>query len=181
MAKIHGTCLHLMQRMYISYEDKRILAYLIGGLATLFGTVIYGMVAAHKFGALADGGCLSLSYGKYPGRLYNLEFPLLTVMLLIYYAATCAFFWGIVKAQYILPFFCLLVATMGFIGHAHVERMLFEVSEDERRFIIVAFVFTTAVLVFASAITMLLYREMNNLRRYKVEEFNELFAPEDKY
>lgn len=42
-----------------------------------------------------------------------------------------------------MPFFCLLVATVGFIGHAHIERMLFEVNEDERRFVIVAFVFTT--------------------------------------
>lgn len=177
MAKTNGTCLHLLQWLHISYEDKRILAYLIGGLATLFGTVIYGMVTAHKFGALADGDCLSLSY------VYNLEFPLLTIMLLIYYATSCAFFWGIIKeqSQYILPFFCLLVATMGFIGHAHVERMLFEVSEDERRFIIAAFVFTTAVLVFASAIIMMLYREMNNMMRYKVEQFNMLFVPEEKY
>lgn len=37
-----------------------------------------------------------------------------------------------------------------------------------------------AVLVFASAITLMLYREMNNLRRYKTE-FNELFAPEEKH
>ncbi|EAT41809.1 AAEL006570-PA [Aedes aegypti] len=176
MSKVYENSLYFIQRMHIPYEDKRILAYLIGGLATIFGTVIYAMVAAHKFGALGDAGCLSLSY------VYNLEFPLLTVLLMVFYVTACAFFWGIVKerSQYILPFFCLLVATVGFIGHAHVERMLFEVSEDERRFIIVAFVFTTAVLVFASAITLMLYREMNNLRRYKTE-FNELFAPEEKY
>ncbi|XP_065089945.1 uncharacterized protein LOC135711132 [Ochlerotatus camptorhynchus] len=169
-------CSRIIQWFHISYDDKRILSYLIGALATVFGTVIYAMVAAHKFGALGGEGCLSLSY------VYNLELSLLTVMLLVYYAASCAFFWGIYKeqSQYILPFFCLLVATMGFIGHAHIERMLFEVNEDERRFVIMAFVFTTAVLVFTSAITLLLYREMNNLRRNK-EDFNELFAPEEKY
>lgn len=32
---------------------------------------------------------------------------------------------------------------MGFIGHAHIERMLFEVDKDERRFVIMAFAFST--------------------------------------
>ena len=68
MSKVYEKSLHFMQRVHIPYEDKRILAYLIGGLATLFGTVIYGMVAAHKLGALGDAGCLSLSYGKYSGK-----------------------------------------------------------------------------------------------------------------
>ncbi|XP_058833460.1 uncharacterized protein LOC131691237 [Topomyia yanbarensis] len=164
-------CLAIYKWVQIPYEDKRILAYLVGGLTTLFGTVLYGLFATHKFGMFDNGSCPSFSY------VYNLELPLLAVVLLVYYAATFTFIWGVwkEKSKYILPFFCLLVATMGFIGHAHVERMLFEVDEGERRFVIAAFAFTTGVLVFASAITLLLYREMNCERRDKVE-YVELFV-----
>ncbi|XP_055536835.1 uncharacterized protein LOC129725265 [Wyeomyia smithii] len=166
-------CLAVPSWLQIPYDDKRILAYLLGGLTILFGTALYGLLAWHKFGMFGDGSCPSFSY------IYNLELPLLAVVLLVYYTATFVFIWGVwkEKSKYILPFFCLLVATVGFIGHAHIERMLFEVDKTERRFVIVAFAFTTGVLVFASSITLLLYREMNTNsdRRGKVE-YMELFV-----
>ncbi|XP_055628665.1 uncharacterized protein LOC129770072 [Toxorhynchites rutilus septentrionalis] len=166
-------CYNIANRLYIPYEDKRFLAYLVGGLTTVFGTVLFGLVATQK---LDDESCLSFSY------VYSLELPLLTVILMVYYIATFAFFWGVwqEKSKYILPFFCLLVATVGFIGHAHVERMLFEVGEDERRFVIAAFIFTTGMLVFASAITLLLYREMSSTRQDKVE-YLEMFVADGKF
>ncbi|XP_058462060.1 uncharacterized protein LOC131437034 [Malaya genurostris] len=155
----------------IPYEDKRLIAYLLGGLTALFGTVLYGLFVTHNIGMFDDGSCPRFSY------VYNLELPLLAVILLVFYAATFTFIWGVwkEKSKFILPFFCLLVATMGFIGHAHIERVLFEVNEGERRFVLAAFGFTTGVLVFASAVTLLLYREMNCERRNK-EEYVELFV-----
>ncbi|XP_053688318.1 uncharacterized protein LOC128737667 [Sabethes cyaneus] len=166
-------CFAIPKWFQISYEDKRILAYILGGLTLLFGTALYGLLASHKLGMFDDGSCPSFSY------VYNLELPLLAVVLIVYYIATFVFIWGIwkEKSKYILPFFCLLVATMGFIGHAHIERMLFEVDKDERRFVIMAFAFSTGILVFASAITLLLYREMNiNSERQAKVEYMELFV-----
>ncbi|XP_001862842.2 uncharacterized protein LOC6045476 [Culex quinquefasciatus] len=161
--------------MQIPYEDKRILSYLVGTLTTIFGTVLYALLVTQKLDDFDDGICASFSY------VNNLEIPLLAVVLLVYYVVTGVFLWGVWKEspRLILPFFCLLVATLGFIGHAHIERMLFEVNQDERRLVIGAFVFTTGVLIFASTITLLLYREMHQItERFDKTEYQELSTAE---
>ncbi|XP_055610364.1 uncharacterized protein LOC129757236 [Uranotaenia lowii] len=171
-----GRIRKLPRWLQISYQDKRIVSYMVAGLVIAYGTILYGLMGAQSFGKLLldDGNCPSISY------VYSLELPLLSILLVLYYSVTFAFIWGVWRenARYILPFFCLLVATIGFIGHAHVERMLFEVNEDERRFVIVAFIFNTGVLIFASAITLLLYREMH--RRHRKLSKDSMLLPSDK-
>uniref|UniRef100_A0A182T0P4 Uncharacterized protein n=1 Tax=Anopheles maculatus TaxID=74869 RepID=A0A182T0P4_9DIPT len=162
--------------VHISYEEKKLIAYLAGS----------GTTACSLYLLTMAGRSLSFTYQSSPCfseySAYNLEITLVVILSIICLVIGAAFFWGIwrEKAKYLLPFLCFLVAATGFLGHAHIDWMLFEAGTGERQFGIFAFIFATLVLTFASTIILLLYREMNTGKRSKKSNF-ELLYNDEKY
>ncbi|XP_035785474.1 uncharacterized protein LOC118463175 [Anopheles albimanus] len=161
----------------IRYEEKKLIAYL-AGLGTSVCSVYLLCIAGSTLGLANSGAnpCFSTS------SAYNLEITLVVILSLVYLVISGAFFWGIwqEQAKYLLPFLCFLVAATGFLGHAHIDWMLFEAGAGERQLGIAAFIWTTLVLTFASTIILLLYREMSSGKRSKKENF-EVFYNNGKY
>uniref|UniRef100_A0A182KH32 Uncharacterized protein n=1 Tax=Anopheles christyi TaxID=43041 RepID=A0A182KH32_9DIPT len=172
--------MHVPAWLHISYEEKKLIAYLAGSGTTACSLYLLTMAGRSLSFSDQTSPCFSENSGEYPA--YNLEITLVVILSIIYLVIGGAFFWGIwqEKAKYLLPFLCFLVAATGFLGHAHIDWMLFEAGTGERQFGIFAFIFATLVLTFASTIILLLYREMNSGKRVKKGIF-EVFYNEEKY
>uniref|UniRef100_A0A182MKZ5 Uncharacterized protein n=1 Tax=Anopheles culicifacies TaxID=139723 RepID=A0A182MKZ5_9DIPT len=159
--------------LHISYEEKKLIAYLAGSGTTVCSLYLLTMAGRSLSFSDQTSPCFS------ENSAYNLEISLVVILSIIYLVIGGAFFWGIwrEKAKYLLPFLCFLVAATGFLGHAHIDWMLFEAGSGERQFGIFAFIFATReygsgmVLTFASTIILLLYREMNSGKRMKKGSF----------
>ncbi|XP_041770814.1 uncharacterized protein LOC121592940 [Anopheles merus] len=162
--------------LHISYEEKKLIAYLAGSGTTACSLYLLTMAGRSLSFSDQTSPCFS------ENSAYNLEITLVVILSIIYLVIGGAFFWGIwqEKAKYLLPFLCFLVAATGFLGHAHIDWMLFEAGTGERQFGIFAFIFATLVLTFASTIILLLYREMNSDKRVKKGNF-EVFYNDEKY
>ncbi|XP_052860904.1 uncharacterized protein LOC128267970 [Anopheles cruzii] len=160
----------------IPYEEKRLIACLAG-----FGTTVCSVYLLTTAGrSLGSNDETSPCFSG--NSAYNLEVTLVVVLAVLYLVMSGAFFWGILreKAKYLLPFLCFLVAATGFLGHAHIDWMLFEAGTGERQLGIFAFIWTTLVLTFTSTIILLLYREMNSGKHSKVKNF-EVFYNSEHY
>uniref|UniRef100_A0A182J3X7 Uncharacterized protein n=1 Tax=Anopheles atroparvus TaxID=41427 RepID=A0A182J3X7_ANOAO len=161
---------------YIPYEEKKLIAYLAGCGTTACSIYLLTMAARSLSFADQSSPCF------FENSAYNLEITLVVILSIVYLVIGGAFFWGIWReqAKYLLPFLCFLVAATGFLGHAHIDWMLFEAGTGERQFGIFAFIWATLVLTFASTIILLLYREMNSGARTKKGNF-EVFYNDEKF
>ncbi|XP_049293480.1 uncharacterized protein LOC125769085 isoform X2 [Anopheles funestus] len=137
--------------LHISYEEKKLIAYLAGSGTTVCS--LYLLTMAGRSLSISDQSSPCFSENS----AYNLEITLVVILSIIY---------------------LVIVAATGFLGHAHIDWMLFEAGTGERQFGIFAFIFATLVLTFASTIILLLYREMNSGKRTKKGDFEVLYNDE---
>ncbi|XP_058122136.1 uncharacterized protein LOC131282156 [Anopheles ziemanni] len=159
---------------YIPYEEKKLIAYLAGCGTTACSVYLLTMAARSlSFDNQSRPCCFQTS-------AFTLEITLVVIFSIVYLVIGGAFFWGIWReqAQCLLPFLCFLIAATGFLGHVHIDWMLYEAGIGERPFGIFAFVWATLVLTFASTIILLLYREMNSGVRSKKGDFEVLYNNE---